>query len=145
MNTVIYQALVPVKACSSQMTLYDQFLTQASKCRLDRSMNTSEPNLADSEIFDVEKQQVRLILSMVFSSSFSKYFYDFFQKDGRINLALQRKVHQDAEAFIMLEGAVDFLDKPIAVFTRLKHAAGLVTNCVRIFFHLLYPGGKSMN
>ena len=110
-------------------------------------MNTSEPNLADSEIFDVEKQQVRLILSMVFSSSFSKYFYNFFQKDGRINLALQRKVHQDAEAFIMLEGAVDFLDKPIAVFTRLKHAAGLATSCVRIFFFylLLYPGRKSTN
>ena len=74
LHPVIYQALVPVKACSSQMTLYDQFLTQASKCRLDRSMNTSEPNLADSEIFDVEKQQVRLILSMGFTSSFSKYF-----------------------------------------------------------------------
>ena len=39
-----------------------------------------------------------------------------------MNLYLQKKIHPDAEAFIMLEGSVDFLDKPVAVFVRLKHA-----------------------
>ena len=60
-------------------------------------------------------------------------------------MALQRKVHQDAEAFIMLEGAVDFLDKPIAVFTRLKHAAGLATKLIT-YYYILYPlAGKAID
>ena len=50
---------------------------------------------------------------------------DLENQAGKINIALQRKVPANAEAFIILEGAVDFIDKPICVFARLKNSIAL--------------------
>lgn len=41
-------------------------------------------------------------------------------KDGKINVALQKKMPANTEAAIVLEGVVGFQQKPVAVFARLK-------------------------
>ena len=40
--------------------------------------------------------------------------------DGKVNVALQKKISSTSEAAIILEGSVNFLDKPQAIFVKLK-------------------------
>ena len=45
--------------------------------------------------------------------------------EGRVNVALQKKIADGSEAIIILEGVVGFLDQPISVLVRLQSALSL--------------------
>ena len=40
--------------------------------------------------------------------------------DGKVNVALQKKISLSSEAAIILEGGVAFQEKPLAIFVKLK-------------------------
>lgn len=44
-----------------------------------------------------------------------------FLTDGKVNVALQKKIASSSEAAIILEGQVSFQTKPLAIFVKLKH------------------------
>ena len=48
--------------------------------------------------------------------------------DGKINVALQKKIAANSEAVIILEGVVDFLDKPASAFVRFRNRCGHYQN-----------------
>ena len=39
--------------------------------------------------------------------------------DGKVNVALQKKISSTSEAAIILEGGVAFQEKPLAIFVKL--------------------------
>lgn len=45
--------------------------------------------------------------------------------DGKVNVALQKKISAQSEAAVILEGAVGFQDKPLAIFVKMKSALHL--------------------
>ena len=45
--------------------------------------------------------------------------------EGKVNVALQKKIAEGSEAIIILEGVVGFLDQPISVLVRLQSALSL--------------------
>ena len=45
--------------------------------------------------------------------------------EGKVNVALQKKIADGSEAIIILEGVVGFLDQPISVLVRLQSALSL--------------------
>ena len=45
--------------------------------------------------------------------------------DGKVNVALQKKIASNSEAVIILEGVVDFLDKPVSAFVRFTNSVTL--------------------
>jgi hypothetical protein len=45
--------------------------------------------------------------------------------DGKVNVALQKKIPSNSEAAIILEGVVGFQDNPFAIFVKLQNALSL--------------------
>ena len=45
--------------------------------------------------------------------------------EGKVNVALQKKIADGSEAVCILEGVVGFLEQPICVFVRLQSALSL--------------------
>ena len=45
--------------------------------------------------------------------------------EGKVNVALQKKIADSTEAAIILEGVVGFLEQPVSVFVRLNRAISL--------------------
>ena len=63
---------------------------------------------------------------------------------GKVNVALQKKISSQSEAAVILEGAVPFQDKPLAIFVKMKSALHLsdlpeVDLPTRFFFFFTGP------
>ena len=56
-------------------------------------------------------------------SNFSATFQDI--DDGKVNVALQKKISNTTEAAIILEGSLSFIEKPVSVFMRLAKPIAL--------------------
>ncbi len=68
--------------------------------------------------------------------------------DGKVNLALQKKISSSSEAAIILEGEVGFQDKPVAIFVKMKsalHLADMPEVDIPTRFFFFYTGPPNLD
>ena len=76
------------------------------------------------------KNDYHIINKSIFSSGLT---------DGKVNVALQKKISSTSEAAIILEGGVAFQEKPLAIFVKLKVRNGSGARLI-----ISYPARKEI-
>ena len=76
------------------------------------------------------KNRFHIVNKFIFSSGLT---------DGKVNVALQKKISSTSEAAIILEGGVAFQEKPLAIFVKLKVRNG---SCACLI--ISYPACKEI-